>query len=96
MKNRRRNYAYIGEMRRRSWLKAITWRLIGIIVLGTITWLVTGNWEQASLITISFHAIRLVLYYFHERGWDNVEWGRTRVKEQVDHGEGIQAQDSKT
>ncbi len=89
MKNKRRNYSYIGETRRRSWLKSIVWRLIGIFILGGITWVVTHNWEQTSLITIIFHAIRLVLYYFHERCWENVEWGRIRVKEQVDRGEGI-------
>jgi uncharacterized membrane protein len=45
--------------------------------------------EQTSWITITFHSIRLVLYYFHERGWENVEWGRIKVQERVEHGEGI-------
>jgi len=86
---KKNNCSYIGETKRRSWLKSITWRIIGIFILGAITWFFTHNWEKASLITISFHSIRLVLYYFHERYWDNVEWGRITVKEQMDRGEGI-------
>ena len=89
MRNKDKNCAYIGEMKRRSWIKSITWRIIGIVVLGAISWLVTHSWEQTSLITFIFHSIRLVLYYFHERVWDDVEWGRIRIKEQVDQGEGI-------
>lgn len=86
---RRGNYFYNGETRRRSWAKAIVWRIIAFFVLGIITWLVTHNWGKTSLITITYQAIQVVLYYFHERCWDNVEWGRIKAKGQVDYGEGI-------
>ncbi len=89
MKNKRTNCTYIGETRRRSWVKAIVWRLIAFFILGAVSWLVTHNWGQTSLITITYQAIQIVLYYFHERYWDNVEWGRIKFKEQVDRGEGI-------
>ena len=89
MKNKDNNCAYIGETKTRSWLKSILWRIIGIFILGGITWLVTHDWEQASLITIIFHGIRLVLYYFHERWWDNVDWGRIKTTDLLDKGEGI-------
>lgn len=83
------NCAFIGETKKRSWIKSIVWRLIGILILGGITWLITRSWEQTSAITIFFHAIRLILYYYHERAWDDVEWGRIKVQENVDRGEGI-------
>ena len=89
MKNKKIECAYTGEMKRRSWLKSITWRIIGIVILGGISWLFTRDWEQTSLITISFHAIRLVLYYLHERWWDNCEWGRIKVSGQLEKGQGI-------
>ena len=89
MKNNGGKCAYIGETKKRSWLKSIVWRIIGIFVLGGITWLVTHDWEQTSVITVTFHTIRLVLYYFHERVWDNMEWGRIKFREEVDRGEGI-------
>jgi uncharacterized membrane protein len=89
MKNKNRKCAYIGECKKRSWLKSLVWRLIGIFILGAITWSITHNWEQTSIITIIFHVVRLVMYYFHERIWENVQWGRIKYKEQVDMGEGI-------
>lgn len=65
----------------RSWVKSITWRIMGIFILGGLAWLFTRNWEQTSLITITFHSIRLVLYYYHERVWERIGWGRKKVKE---------------
>lgn len=89
MKSGNRDCAYIGEMKRRSWVKSITWRLIGIVMLGAISWLFTHDWEQASLITVTFHGFRLVLYYYHERYWEKIEWGRIKAKQELDYGEGI-------
>lgn len=65
----------------RSWVKSIVWRAIGIVILGGIAWLFTGNWAQTTWITLTFHALRLVLYYFHERTWERISWGRKKIKE---------------
>lgn len=90
MKSERKNCAYIGETKRRSWLKSIIWRIIGIFILGGLTWLITHDWEQTSVITITFHTIRLILYYVHERLWDDIDWGRIKVTEvERGGGEGI-------
>ncbi len=62
----------------RSWVKSICWRVIGIFILGALAWSFTRNWEQTTLITVVFHSIRLVLYYFHERIWERIEWGRRK------------------
>jgi len=66
------------ETRTRSWVKSIVWRLLGIFILGLISWLVTHSWKEMTLITIIFHAIRLILYYFHERLWETISWGRIK------------------
>src|ERR1035437_2446643 len=60
----------------RSWAKSVSWRIIGIFILGGITYAFTRNWEQTTWITIIFHTVRLVLYYYHERWWERVSWGR--------------------
>ncbi len=65
----------------RSIVKAVVWRILGVIILGGLSWAFTKSWEDTSVITISFNSIRLVLYYFHERAWDRVSWGRKKVKE---------------
>ena len=62
----------------RSWCKSIVWRIIGIFILGGLAWLFTRDWGETTLITVTFHSIRLVLYYFHERAWEKTSWGRKK------------------
>ncbi len=62
----------------RAWAKSLVWRVIGVFVLGGISWVFTRNWAAVTLITLIFHAIRFVLYYFHERVWDRIEWGKIK------------------
>jgi uncharacterized membrane protein len=59
-------------------VKSITWRIIGVVLLGGISWLITHDWREMTLITVLFHSIRMVMYYFHERIWLRVQWGRIR------------------
>ena len=78
------------DTKKRSWAKSIAWRIIGIALLGLIAYLITGDWKEMSLITILFHGIRVILYYYHERAWERISWGRIKhplaeipVKEQL-------------
>jgi len=64
------------ESRKRSWAKSLVWRVVGVLLLGVIAYLVTSNWEQMTIITLIFHGLRVVLYYVHERIWDQIAWGR--------------------
>jgi uncharacterized membrane protein len=59
-------------------MKSITWRIVGVVLLSGITWLVTRDWKDSTIITVVFHSIRMVMYYFHERIWLKVKWGRVR------------------
>ena len=71
------------DTKRRSWVKSITWRVFGIILLGAISLVVTRDWKAMTTITLLFHGIRLVLYYYHERIWERISWGK--VKEEAPH-----------
>lgn len=66
------------DTKSRSWVKSITWRVFGIVLLGGISYAITRDWAQMTVITVLFHSIRLVLYYFHERIWESIDWGRRR------------------
>ena len=66
------------DTRKRSWAKSLTWRLFGIALLGLISFLITRDWKQMTVITAVFHGIRLVLYYYHERIWERVSWGKVK------------------
>ncbi len=73
-----RRALFIMDTRKRSWVKSITWRIAGIFILGAISYGATRNWSETTMITAAFHIIRLILYYFHERLWEVVAWGRVR------------------
>jgi uncharacterized membrane protein len=66
------------ETAKRSWVKSITWRILGIIILGGLSWLFLHDWRETGLVTISFNLIRFFLYYCHERAWEKVKWGRKK------------------
>ena len=66
------------DTKARSWVKSIVWRVIGIVLLGLISYLITGDLKEMSIITALFHGIRVILYYFHERWWERISWGRVK------------------
>lgn len=62
----------------RSWIKSIVWRIIGIFILGVIVYFITGSLKEMTIITLLFHGIRVILYYFHERIWEKITWGKIK------------------
>jgi len=66
------------DSHKRSWAKSLVWRAIGVVILGGITYAVTRNLEAMTVITLLFHSLRLILYYWHERIWQRVTWGKIR------------------
>ena len=66
------------ESHARSWAKSVVWRVIGIVILGGISYAITRNWEQTTVITVIFHSVRLILYHFHERAWERISWGKLK------------------
>jgi len=45
-------------------------------MLGTISYLITGSIKHTTLITIIFEVVQLVNYFWHERVWMQVKWGK--------------------
>jgi len=68
------------ENRRRSFVKSITYRMAATIALGILSWVFTKSALQTSAITIIFTILATVIYYFHERIWDKINWGRREQK----------------
>lgn len=62
--------------KQRSALKAITWRIIGTVDTFLLSWIITKEPVTAGAIA-SFEVLtKTILYYLHERGWNNIQWGR--------------------
>ena len=64
------------EKRFRSIAKAISWRIVGTIVLASVSYFITGSIKLMTMITILFECIQLVNYYWHERLWMKIKWGK--------------------
>ena len=62
--------------KQRSALKAITWRIIGTADTFVISWAITKEPVTAGAIASFEVFTKTILYYFHERGWNKVKWGR--------------------
>lgn len=70
----------MSDTHKKSILKSIIWRVLGVIILATIVYLFTGNWITTGLITIIHHATFLLVFYLHERVWLKVESIRGRLR----------------
>lgn len=53
--------------------KSILWRILGILILGVITYVITNNWITSTAITFFHHLSFVFIYYFHERAWLRVK-----------------------
>jgi len=62
--------------RKRSILKAITFRIIATITTILLVLLFTGNWALANTVGALDLVSKLGLYYVHERLWLRVPWGK--------------------
>ncbi len=60
----------------RSLAKAISWRTTGTIDTFILSWLITGNLHFAGAIAGSEIITKITLFYFHERVWSMIPWGR--------------------
>ena len=61
---------------KRSIVKTISWRVVGTIATVTISYLITGTLALAFSIGGIELVSKMVLYFFHERTWNNIKWGR--------------------
>ena len=57
------------DSNKKSMLKSLVWRIIGVFWLAGITWIFTHSWIAVGLITVIHHGIFLVVFYLHERMW---------------------------
>ena len=64
------------DKRSRSILKGFTWRLIATIDTFIISWLITGKVKFALSISGIEVITKLLLYYFHERTWNKIKFGK--------------------
>ena len=62
----------------RSVVKTISWRVLGTIDTMVISYLITGSLVMAASIGSIEVVTKMVLYYFHERAWNKIPFGKTK------------------
>ncbi len=66
------------EFHARSWVKAITFRTLASLTTWALAYWFTGNMTVAVAIGGYDIVIKILLYYFHERAWHLIDWGKVK------------------
>lgn len=61
---------------KRSLVKTISWRAVGTITTVAISYIITGTMALAFSIGGIELVSKMVLYFFHERAWEKIKWGK--------------------
>jgi len=68
----------MSEKSYRSILKSISWRTIGTIDTIAISYFITGKLALALSIGTIEVFTKMALYFFHERTWNKIKFGRVK------------------
>lgn len=73
------------ETNMRSVVKSITFRILATLTTIILVYIFFGRMDIAAVIGGLEVLIKLILYFFHERIWNRVSWGKI-IKEGEVHG----------
>jgi Predicted membrane protein (DUF2061). len=80
IKSSKQKSTYVKDIRsespKRSIAKSISWRIVGTIDTIIISWIVTGTLTLAFSIGMVELVTKMILYFFHERVWNSIKWGK--------------------
>ena len=65
----------------RSVVKAISWRTVGTLDTIIVSYFITGSLVMAALIGSIEVVTKMALYYFHERAWNKLSFGKVKAPE---------------
>jgi uncharacterized membrane protein len=70
----------VKEKAARSVVKSISWRITGTIDTMVISYFVTGDFTMALSIGSVEVFTKMALYFFHERLWNKIRYGKVEEK----------------
>jgi len=62
--------------RARSFVKSLSYRIFGTLSSFVVVYAITGKAKLSALIAFWETVLKVGIYYWHERIWDKVKWGR--------------------
>ncbi len=70
------------ETHLRSVTKGISWRVIATLVTTVVVWCISREVSVALLAGLSDSLIKIGLFWWHERVWQAVAWGRQSIQQE--------------
>ncbi len=71
------------ESNSRSLIKTISWRALATITTAVLVLIFTGRWGIALAIGGIEVVVKIILYFFHERLWNRISYGKKQKKPSV-------------
>lgn len=68
------------EKTTRSVIKAITYRILSIVLDTIIAYLITKDAAKTFLLVIISNTLSIIAYFLHERAWNTIDWGKKSDK----------------
>lgn len=62
----------------RSFVKSVTYRVFGTLTSWAVVYVITGKGSLATLIAFWETVVKVGVYYWHERIWNKIHWGRIK------------------
>ncbi len=69
------------EKHYRSIVKGFSYRIFGTMATISISYAATGNSGTALSIGLADVAVKVAIYYFHERAWNKIPLGKIKAKQ---------------
>lgn len=60
----------------RSFTKSLSYRIFGTLSSWAVVYVITSKGSLATLIAFWETVVKVVIYYYHERAWNKIRWGR--------------------
>ncbi len=67
------------ETHKRSLLKAVTWRFFASLITTVVVYLFTREVALSLGIGFTDAAVKILVYYAHERIWERINFGRRKA-----------------
>lgn len=67
------------ENHSRTIAKTLSWRLIGVVVTIVGLYIYKGELKSSIAVGVAINAVKMALYYAHERIWNRISFGRAVV-----------------
>jgi len=64
------------DLKKRTLAKTITWRVTASLTTFSIAWILTGDLLIGAFIGSIEAIVKIFLYYYHERIWNNINWAK--------------------